>query len=1211
MKASRPQSFNVRRAYPAIAAFFCTLMALPSALAANFPQYPLQSGNTQVAPNVLFILDDSESMNRREMPWDNGSMSDSGTVADDPLRSSYVHNTIYYNPNITYRPWLMANGQRMQSGTSATAVHSSLTMASGGPISLCSSSNKAPYFYVPKVEKPGTSVGDYIKYRLAPVSGNCTVQYYDGSKWVAGTPTITLANGTKTNRTQAEELANIATWYSYHRTRMKVAKAGASEAFSRLGNALRVGFATINTIDNDDALIPVGSHDGRFEDTTEASNRSDWFTKLFSRNTNGTTPLRVALNEAGQYFGRDDVAGPYGPQDNVYETRTETRTVDQQVCVRRNFRGECVDWDTQQVQEQVEVQVQTGTNQLQCRQNFAILTTDGYWNDNFSSNLIGDADGKQGERIVDDRLEATHPDFGKELVRYYPYALSNGGDGVDKSVAGERDTYNKYSAAYFKDKVITGGSLSGTTLADIAMYYWKTDLREDLDNIVPGSNANPAFWQHMVTFGVSIGLNGTLLQTSAAQVRADGGPKNSTGSVDWPNPINNSGAERIDDLLHAAVNGRGEFVVASNADEFAKKLSNVLGQIEASLASGSNVVTDSTSFQSNTHMYQATYMSQQWTGDLVQKNLTRNGIGTQNWSLAAQVRTDANFKNRPVMTFGATNGNNQGGVTFPSAAQRDVLGRTIGVNNATVSIGATENANYLKGDRSNEETFGGVLRNRNGLIGDIVNSSPYYVGDTDSVYVGANDGMLHGVDAGTGKALFSYVPKGVDMNALASFSDPSYQHRFFVDGPIAVSGHSLVADTNYLVGALGRGGRGVFALDVSTPRNFTAGDVLWDHTIVGSNTTTEPNMGFVTGVPLIVKAGNCGNSNCDPVAFVGNGLESPSNKAVLFAYNARTGEKLAEIEMPSMGTGPNGLSSPRAADLDFDPLDKSDYIYAGDLHGNVWKIDVRDSRPANWTVAYNGQPLFVAKMGTRRQPITGGLALAREPKAPDGTPGRVLVTFGTGRLVYEDDLSDKSIQTIYGIYDDGTLTTHGSPITARTQLTTREIAAWSADGTEIGYQDYSELPTGSRGWYIDLDLGNEPAPLDVYMGERVVGGAAINKRMLRIASVAPAAGIGCGANGRGHTHLIDAFTGTQPLEGNETGSFFDENRDGKGDTFTDAQGNVHKKGGEDAGVGMNTDSGQVDDLVLWCGSSGACVGINTTQGGGGGQRVGWREIYTR
>ena len=113
------------------------------------------------------------------------------------------------------------------------------------------------------------------------------------------------------------------------------------------------------------------------------------------------------------------------------------------------------------------------------------------------------------------------------------------------------------------------------------------------------------------------------------------------------------------------------------------------------------------------------------------------------------------------------------------------------------------------------------MRRRTYPLGDIVDSSPAYSSSTNTVYVGANDGMLHGINAATGKVLFSYVPAGVDVGALASLSSTSYTHRYFVDGQIDVSTSATNSSKNILIGALGRGGKGVYSLDVTTPATMS------------------------------------------------------------------------------------------------------------------------------------------------------------------------------------------------------------------------------------------------------------------------------------------------------------------------------------------------------------------------------------------------------
>lgn len=1237
MNAKTPKTMGHRMS--ALAAFAATLMALPvsSALAQSFPDYPLQTGAGNVEPNLMFILDDSGSMAFNDMPnpdvpticrrSGNNCASPSNNITD----FSYVGNTVYYNPETSYRPWQVSDGSLMAGGTTMDSVFASFNFAGTGhggesnTVDLRDPGSCRNYdyngsstqvcggpqvFHVPKnlsdtttnylrnsinywryeihhvgntpyivrselvngggagVSLPQTTYtrtglsGDNSHYFDLPAGGNITattsggsnnlrLRLYDPSgnttcdqntngtskscsatnaaagQWrvrltgnysnvtlnvtygpgpigCGTTGTWAWGNCTLVNtiagRSVTDELANYATWFSYHRTRMKIAKAGASEAFNQLGNNVRVGYRTIWNRSNYD--IPVGNgNDGKFEGTA----RTTWFARLFGARGRSGTPLRAALYDTGEYFSRDDASGPYGPAAT--------------------------------------------DDQLECRQNFAILTTDGYWNGSIGTRTIGDQDGQSGVAIYNPADETTSIRY----TRAHPFRDTN--------------TNTNYS----------------NTLADVAMKYWKNDLRPDQDNIIPTSADNPAFWQHMVTFGISIGLKGTVDQTSVSQVLRDGRPRINGTAVNWPDPTDTENAERIDDLLHAAVNGRGDFIAATSADRFREAITSVLGLIQARLASGSNVATNSSTFQSDTRMYQATYRSGIWTGDLVARDVTAVGGISSNeaWRVSSRIaatyadaQTGNDYHNRRVLTWNGT-----GGATFPTTTQSGLLARASG---AAIVTGAN-NASYIRGNQALELSAGGVLRNRSSVLGDIINSSPVYTRDTEMIYVGANDGMLHAIDALTGNVVFSYVPAGINWSKLASISDPAYTHGFFVDGPVALSTFRMQAGTNYLVGTLGRGGKGAFGLNVSAPTNFVAGNVLWDHTAANDN-----DMGYVLGLPLIVRGNN------DVVlAIVPNGIDSTSGRAVLYVYNMVTGAQIAKITATT-GSG-NGLSSPRAADINADG--KVDYVYAGDLQGNLWKFDLTSANPNEWDVSFGGSPLIVATdSGGNRQPITGGLALAR-----DSGYSRVWVNFGTGKLISFSDLSSTSVQSWYGVIDEGAAITNG-----RSDLVVRQIAQVGtlADGRTVrAFEAYSALPAGKRGWVVDL--GN-PTP-----GERIVSGPRINGRAAFVSSVVPSEGNGCEAGGAGFLNAIDVFTGTSPSNpsGNGSSSFFD--LDGSGDGGNDTIGaNGLPIGSIDPGVGMPTESAQIDNLIIVCGSNGQCTTVPGSPQTGDieAQRLQWREI---
>jgi type IV pilus assembly protein PilY1 len=525
------------------------------------------------------------------------------------------------------------------------------------------------------------------------------------------------------------------------------------------------------------------------------------------------------------------------------------------------------------------------------------------------------------------------------------------------------------------------------------------------------------------------------------------------------------------------------------------------------------------------------------------------------------------FDDRTVLTWNVAQNRD---AAFPTAAQEALLARTTG---AAVVTGSA-NADYIRGTPTLEKRNGGTLRNRAVPLGDIVNSSPFYLKDTQMLYVGANDGMLHAINALNGRVMFSYVPAGIDFTKLASLSDPNYQHAFFVDGPVSVTTESASGD-NYLVGTLGRGGKGVFALDVS---DTSRPEALWDNTAAVDN-----DMGYVTGMPLLAKS-NTGAT----VAIVGNGIDSTSGSAALYIYNVATGTRLAKFVVDT--SGGNGMSAPRGADTNGDG--RVDHVYAGDLKGNLWKFDLSASSSASWNVAFGGTPFFQSGTG---QPITGGLAIAQEPSTR-----RLWITFGTGRLISTSDLGTTTTQSLYGLIDSG------SAIAGRGALTTRTIAAvgTNAAGRSVrAFERYQTLPAGSRGWYIDLGV---PTP-----GERVISGPRVRGRAAWYSSVIPDAGSGCEPGGTGYLNVLDLFTGTSPSgsgEGNST-SYFDFDADGSGDDETVPGGGGNLPiGSIDLGIGMPTESGQVDKVVLVCGSDGKCEDPPTTNTGGTPRRIGWREI---
>jgi type IV pilus assembly protein PilY1 len=427
------------------------------------------------------------------------------------------------------------------------------------------------------------------------------------------------------------------------------------------------------------------------------------------------------------------------------------------------------------------------------------------------------------------------------------------------------------------------------------------------------------------------------------------------------------------------------------------------------MASGSAVSFNAEPSHGSLIMYQATYCPGEWTGDVSAYSVdeaTGNVVKDMPLWSAAELLDARNWNSgRVIATFDGVEG-----VPFRfsdlTEEQKSDLDPDWRVDDAV----AVDRLEYLRGNTVKEIANGGPLRNRPSLMGDIVHSSPVYLEGV--LYVGGNDGMLHALNASDGEEMFAYVPNLVFQN-LRDLTSPSYEHHYFVDlSPTARdTGHGT-----YLVGGLGRGGKGVYCLDVSDP--FTvysevdlAGKVMWEYPCLSTPGTETLDIGYSYSFPSIV------NSNEGWVVIFGNGYCSPDENAVLFVLDLSTGACIARIDTGVGGC--NGLSSPVVVDTNNDA--RVDYVYAGDLGGNLWKFDLTGAEASEWDVAYHHgtkpKPLFQARDETGgSQPIT------TRPDVMDHCsrtmPGYIVV-FGTGKYLGNTDLTDSSTQTVYGIWDYG------------------------------------------------------------------------------------------------------------------------------------------------------------------------------------------------
>lgn len=610
-------------------------------------------------------------------------------------------------------------------------------------------------------------------------------------------------------------------------------------------------------------------------------------------------------------------------------------------------------------------------------------------------------------------------------------------------------------------------------------------------------------------------------------------------------------------LKDTADNAGGTAYAAADGLQLKTALTASFSQSIA-IGSASAVATNSTRLDTNTLIFQALFDSSKWSGRLQAFPINQvNGaiINTPAWDTDTAGLIPA-YGSRSIYSY------NSAGIDFTWANLGVTQKASLQLATETTSTNAQKRVTYIRGNSADELQNSGIFRDRNKLLGDVVNSNPWYVGidnfgydalsgtegssyltyltalkaqnsgvgRTNMVYVGANDGMLHALNADTGAELFAYIPSSVIPN-LKDLSDPSYgtnpAHRYFVDGSPR-AGDVYFSDNTWhtvLVGTTGAGGRSVFGLDVTSPGSFGASSVLWEFT-----DADDTDLGYTLADPAIVRM-----DNGKWAAVIGNGFNSTSHKAVLFIIDIQTGAVIKKIDT---GVGstllPNGLSSPIPIDSDGDRI--VDVIYAGDLQGNMWKFNVSGSNTNNWKSAYKSGatplPLFVASDGTNVQPITAKPQVGRHPD------GGVMIYFGTGKYFESTDNivgATPQVQRFYGIRD--TVASGNS-----TPIVLNDLVAQTID-YETTFSGFDVRVTSSnavdfsskKGWYMGLT-----SPVDGAQGERVVAAPLIRNNRIVFTTLIPSADP-CTFGGSGWLMELEGVTGAElqitPFDLNNDGLF--------------------------------------------------------------------------
>ncbi len=863
--------------------------------------------------------------------------------------------------------------------------------------------------YLINITGNGHSLGDYALeyYQFNDSNGNDRVD--DGELIELTNPPTAIIpvrfDETGTQITDADELAYVvrqdfADWYSFYRRRMLTAKAAVGLTVADM-DRVELGVHTINRSTHEPLELMVNA---------DGAEKIDYLAAIYNINPVGSTPLRRGLNDVGQYFESGNVG-----DTGVLQTTEGLPAGDTSV-----FWDATVDDDLDDIDD----------SGGECQRAYVIAMTDGYYNGGFT---IGNRDGNS------------------------VFALTDG---------------------------------TSNTLADIADEYYHTDLDTTLADLVPEKGFDDSETQHLVTYGVSFGVFGQFdpdlypdclpacdtpgqngcpeleelgkvddcITNGAGEIECFTCTRDSSNVVtcsgarsvgpfdnmcpDWHSWIGSQNPRSVDDLFHASVNGRGEFLNAADPAELVASLKAIKDLIEENEGTASSVSINANKIEANTLLFQTSYDSGDWSGNIEAKCLDSRGNVAPCDGVTCESSCNENFETclglcaigdtaceevcinarnncytsnncesyqtcsgAHTSCVDACNNNtaceticdnvretclqDPPEVKWSAEEQLDTIGwaaREIvtadGLGNGLPFRwddltgfmkgqldGQQQQLNYIRGDHDCEQgNLTGCMmdyRERESMLGDFINSEPYYFKNTalgiDWVLAGANDGMLHAFDGSTGDELFAYIPATVFGN-LTDLTDPGYNdtHQFFVDGYVTVKD---LGNTIMLVGGLGRGGRGYYGLDLSeanTGLNLgsvesRAGSIVkWELNTSTPDTISFPttpgalsdHLGYSYSRPQLIRSND---PSAEWLLVFGNGYDSASKHAVLFLVGLNSAGDIVWTHTIDTGVGDanpaldncNGLSSPAIIFPQGDGF--NDFIFAGDLLGNMWKFDISDA----------------------------------------------------------------------------------------------------------------------------------------------------------------------------------------------------------------------------------------------------------------------------
>lgn len=900
-----------------------------------------------VPPNIIVTLDDSGSMTSDYVP----DRFVGGTAA----RRSPDVNPLYYNNDfdyeVPYQPIATltgydANRKPLYSYQYVKFEKSHFFRVSGNIVYLSSNGYK----------NSSTTTSSYTY----------NIIYYRKNK-NCSTSDSSANNDRCFNQytVPADRLENYAIWYAFYRNRNLATIAAANLAFIKMPAHVNLTWQALNSCRIGSSCSYRNSSEFESFDSEHRYNFYRWVNNLPA---SGGTPLNASTERAGSHFSRD---ASYEKGGTIYG----------------------------------------------CTPNFHILMTDGESGDR-SSRTSGLALRTQ-----------TLPD-GETYTPALPYS---------------------------------GDNSSWNGLANTAFYYWMNDINKKAPNdVIPyyeegkeywNPKNNPATWQHMSNFIVGLGLSKSLDPNRYANSPIWKGDQVARPTYDFGRTSFNWPSDPIFDLWHAAVNSRGEFFSAESPDDLTKAFERIVQRVVNQTSSATSPAINSAMYGSDpdplnvtSRAFSAVYSSQSnWWGDVIAQTTKfvgdKDPVITQDWSARDKLEK-MDINTRKIFIANVDSNKNNEFVRFDNSSTPNSVLHALNVNPDAKTENTAQTDNrvwerlaFIRGD--NKLADGLIFRERKYRLGDIINSQPvtvqkaYYVEDaitwntnertkyasfrktqdnrTPHVYVGANDGMLHAFNANDGSETFAYIPKAVayKLNQLTSVRYGEKKHEFYVDGKLTVA-DVYINDKwrTVLIGTLGAGGKGIFALDITEPSADKI-KLLWDLDD-GDFVKSGVALGYTYGKPTVARF-----ADGKWKAVFGNGYASDGvTDAGLIVLDIATG-KIEQVhtvhKQNDTETAENGLSTPKILDLDASGV--AQIAYAGDLQGNIWRFDLSQSsskqtKPVFSATTTNYKGRLVA------QAITTAPNIIRHP-----TEDGLLIVFGTGRYFSDADKSPDLQNSLYGVWD--------------------------------------------------------------------------------------------------------------------------------------------------------------------------------------------------